>query len=218
MSKEENMKTPGVFDKEYTRRQFLKMSGKGLAGVTLSAGLLSLFGCTQKEVDEGLVDVLATPKGMLVVNRGKCVGCQRCEVNCSLANDGKAQPFISRVKMRDNLYTGEAGVTEDYRHGDGIYGLWNFGPTTCKQCKDPKCVAACPQKAISADETTGARVIDTEKCVGCGACTQACPWHMPTVDPETKKSTKCITCGACVAGCPTGALSIVDWKDIAAEM
>lgn len=216
MTKEENKQ--GFFDREYTRRQFLKMSGKGLAGVTLSASLLSLFGCTQKEVDEGLVDVLATPKGLLVVNRGKCVGCQRCEANCTLANDGKVMPFIARLKMRDNLYTGEAGVTEDYRHGDGIYGLWNFGPVTCKQCKDPKCVAACPQKAISADPNTGARVIDKDKCIGCGACTQACPWHMPTVDPETKKSTKCITCGACVAGCPTGALSIVDWTDVAKGM
>ncbi|MEG0852936.1 MAG: 4Fe-4S dicluster domain-containing protein, partial [Angelakisella sp.] len=65
---------------------------------------------------------------------------------------------------------------------------------------------------------TGARVIDEKLCVGCGACTAACPWNIPVVDPETKKSTKCITCGACVAGCPTGALSIVEWKDIAAAV
>ena len=51
-------------------------------------------------------------------------------------------------------------------------------------------------------------------CIGCGACHDACPWHMPTVNPETGKSSKCIACGACVAGCPSGALSIVDWDAV----
>ena len=46
------------------------------------------------------------------------------------------------------------------------------------------------------------------------ACVEACPWHMPTVNPETGKSSKCIACGACVAGCPSGALSIVDWNAV----
>ena len=45
-------------------------------------------------------------------------------------------------------------------------------------------------------------------------CVEACPWHMPTVNPETGKSSKCIACGACVAGCPSGALSIVDWDAV----
>lgn len=120
--------------------------------------------------------------------------------------------------MHSNLNVGETGVTDDYRHGDGIYGLWTFAPTTCHQCKDAACMNACPVKAISPDPNTGARVIDKEKCVGCGACHEACPWKLPTVDPETKKSTKCINCGACVAGCPTGALSMVEWKDLAAAM
>lgn len=70
-------------------------------------------------------------------------------------------------------------------------------------------------KAISADPVTGARVIDEDKCVGCGACVNACPWHMPRVDVEKHKSTKCISCGACVAGCPTSALRMIPWEDVA---
>ena len=69
------------------------------------------------------------------------------------------------------------------------------------------------QKAIVTNEQ-GIRVVDTDKCIGCGACHDACPWHMPTVNPETGKSSKCIACGACVAGCPSGALSIVDWDAV----
>ena len=55
---------------------------------------------------------------------------------------------------------------------------------------------------------------ELQACIGCGACHEACPWHMPTVNPETGKSSKCIACGACVAGCPSGALSIVDWDAV----
>lgn len=66
------------------------MSGKGLAGLSMTAAMLTLFGCTQEEVDEGVVETVALPEMLLVVNRAKCTGCQRCETNCTLANDGQS--------------------------------------------------------------------------------------------------------------------------------
>ena len=204
-----------LMDREYTRRQFMKLSGKGLAGVALSSTLLSLMGCTRSQAEAGLVDTIATPDFLLVANRAKCTGCQRCEVNCTLANDGDAHPYMARIRVRQNVNFGDQGPTDDYKHGDGFFGLWGFKPDTCKQCADPACVNVCPMKAISADPVTGARVIDEEKCVGCGACVNACPWHMPRVDVEKHKSTKCISCGACVAGCPTSALRMIPWEDVA---
>lgn len=204
-----------LMDREYTRRQFMKLSGKGLAGVALSSTLLSLMGCTRSQAEAGLVDTIATPDFLLVANRAKCTGCQRCEVNCTLANDGDAHPYMARIRVRQNVNFGDQGPTDDYKHGDGFFGLWGFKPDTCKQCADPACVNICPMKAISADPVTGARVIDQEKCVGCGACVNSCPWHMPRVDVEKHKSTKCISCGACVAGCPTSALRMIPWEDVA---
>lgn len=204
-----------LMDREYTRRQFMKLSGKGLAGVALSSTLLSLMGCTLSQAEAGLVDTIATPDFLLVANRAKCTGCQRCEVNCTLANDGDAHPYMARIRVRQNVNFGDQGPTDDYKHGDGFFGLWGFKPDTCKQCADPACVNVCPMKAISADPVTGARVIDEDKCVGCGACVNACPWHMPRVDVEKHKSTKCISCGACVAGCPTSALRMIPWEDVA---
>ena len=159
---------------------------------------------------------IATPTSLLVVNRAKCTGCQRCETNCTLTNDGKAQPWLARLHVRDSVVFGAAEVPADYKHGGGFLGEWDMGPETCKQCADPKCMTACPVGAIAPDPNTGASVVDTEKCVGCGACAGACPWHMPKVDPETQKSTQCITCGACAAGCPTGALSVIPWEDVVA--
>ncbi len=73
----------------------------------------------------------------------------------------------------------------------------------------------CPTHAIHPDEKTGARVVDAELCIGCGMCTQACPWNMPRVNSKTNVSTKCVSCGRCAEQCPNGAIQFVDWEDIA---
>ena len=173
-------------DKDYTRRQFLKLSGKSLAGLALSTSLLSVLGVSEQAVAEDKVRVWAFPQGLLVVNS-----------------------YISRVKVTRNLFSS--------RNGAGLYteDSWTYFPDTCRQCEKPACGEACPMGAIYADES-GIKRVDTNKCVGCGMCTEACPWHMPTVNPATQKSSKCIMCGACAEGCPSGALSIVPWDQITA--
>ena len=192
---------------EMTRRKFMKISGKSLAGLTVSASLLSLFGCTQKQIDSGDVTVWATPTGLLVVNADKCTGCQRCEINCTTVNDGAVSSYTSRIKMTRNLTNNE---------GHGTYqNDWVYFPETCRQCEDPWCGNACPEQAIYADDR-GVKIVDEDKCIGCGACVEACPWHMPTINPETKKASKCILCGACIAGCPTEALALVSWDEVTA--
>ena len=165
---------------DMTRRQFMKISGKSLAGLTLSASMLSLFGCSQKQVDAGAVATWALPQGLLVVNADLCTGCQRCEINCTLTNDGVCSSYISRVKIqrRLNLDGDGNGLLS------GTDNCFVYFPDTCRQCEDPACGNACPQKAIITNEQ-GIRVVDTDKCIGCGACVEACPWHMPTVNPET---------------------------------
>lgn len=208
----------GFLSREYTRRQFMKLSAKGLTGVALSSSLLSLMGVTRTQAESGQVEVLATPEYLLVANRAKCTGCQRCELNCTLARDGNARPYMARVHMRDYVNFGKEGPTDDFTHGDGFFGEWGVAPETCKQCGDPACMNACPMGAIVISERNNARVVDTDKCVGCGLCRSACPWDMPRIDPQTRKSSKCVNCGACVRGCPTSALTMIDWEDVAAAM
>lgn len=199
-----------VINTEVTRRKFMKISGKSMAGLAVSASLLSLFGCTQEQVDSGEVVLWTTPGGLLIVNQAKCTGCQRCEINCTLVNDGYASSYISRVKVTRNLM-----INDD---GHGAYlDDWVYFPDTCRQCEDPWCGNACPVQAIHSD-ARGVKLVDESKCIGCGACVKACPWNMPTLNPETKKSSKCIMCGACVGGCVTGALSIVPWDAVTAAI
>ena len=151
---------------DMTRRQFMKISGKSLAGLTLSASMLSLFGCSQKQVDSGAVATWALPQGLLVVNADLCTGCQRCEINCTLTNDGVCSSYISRVKIQRRLNLDGAG------NGllSGNDNCWVYFPDTCRQCEDPACGNACPQKAITTN-AQGIRVVDTDKCIGCGPAT-----------------------------------------------
>lgn len=196
-----------VLNKEMTRRKFMKISGKSLVGLTVSASLLSLFGCTQEQVDNGDVILWTMPTGLLVVNEAKCTGCQRCEINCTIVNDKCVSSHLSRVKLTRNLMNND---------GHGTYqDDWVYFPDTCRQCEDPWCGNACPEEAIYADDR-GVKIVDESKCIGCGACVKACPWHMPTINPETQKASKCILCGACIEGCITGALSMVPWDEVTA--
>lgn len=207
MSEKKETVIDKTLKEEMTRRKFMKISGKSIAGLTVSASLLSLFGCTQEQVDNGDVSLWSTPEGLLVVNQAKCTGCQRCEINCTTVNDGVVASHISRVKITRNLFD---------HNGHGTYqDDWTYYPDTCRQCEDPPCGNACPEKAIYSNDK-GVKLVDEEKCIGCGECVKACPWNMPTVNPETKKASKCILCGACVDGCITGALSVVSWDEVTA--
>jgi len=206
-------------EKVRSRREFLKISGKGIAGITVTASVLNLVGCTQADptvIPDG-VAAFVLPKGLLISEPNKCTGCQRCEMVCTVTNDGKIHPSISRVKIARNFNYGKE-LTDNYRNENGYFGNFLMTPETCHQCEDAKCATACPAKAINQSEATGAWTVDNSLCIGCGACTTACPWNMPTIDAETGKSTKCILCGACADNCITGALKIIPWEKLEAML
>lgn len=54
-----------LLDIGLTRLEFLRISGKGLAGLTIAPALLSLLGCKQEDIDSGTVGLINTPKGVL---------------------------------------------------------------------------------------------------------------------------------------------------------
>lgn len=94
----------------------------------------------------------------------------------------------------------------------------------CRGCVARPCYTNCPKDAISYDKD-GKAHIDHNKCISCGKCHQACPYHaiiyMPVpceeacpvkaiskdeygvehIDPD-----KCIYCGKCLNACPFGAI------------
>lgn len=93
----------------------------------------------------------------------------------------------------------------------------------CRGCFARPCVYNCPKKAI--EVVDGHSVIDQEKCIKCGKCITACPYHAivkTTVPCEEacpvgaiRKNAhgvaeidfeKCIFCGKCFNACPFSAV------------
>ena len=99
-----------LLDIGLTRLEFLRISGKGLAGLTIAPALLSLLGCKQEDIDSGTVGLINTPKGVLVTQRARCTGCHRCEISCTNFNDGSVGTFFSRIKIHRNYFFGDNGV------------------------------------------------------------------------------------------------------------
>lgn len=52
-----------LLDIGLTRLEFLRISGKGLTGLTIAPALLSLLGCKQEDIDSGTVVDKYTQRG-----------------------------------------------------------------------------------------------------------------------------------------------------------
>jgi len=134
----------------------------------------------------------------LDIDPNRCTGCRICEVFCSFKHEAAIYPFKSRIKV---VQGDETAL---------------FIPTTCRQCEDPKCVAACPTGALSRDPDTGAILVDEDACTGCEACIEACPFGAMALDTERGVAYTCDLCAGdpeCARLCPTGAIQVVSERD-----
>ncbi len=193
-----------------TRRQTLIWGGASIIG-------LSALGTSLARGTESPLIIMGQARGMIVADPVLCVGCGRCELACTEFNDGKAAPYLARIKIDRNMHFGPRGVA-GWRNGNGNMGDGLIVQDLCRQCPHPvPCANICPEHAIVVSEPTGARVVDPERCTGCRICLQACPWEMISYDPESRKAVKCHLCAGkpeCVEACPAGALSYVAWQDL----
>ncbi|MCI6229009.1 MAG: 4Fe-4S dicluster domain-containing protein [Candidatus Faecousia sp.] len=93
----------------------------------------------------------------------------------------------------------------------------------CQNCLAASCQQVCPKGAISF--VNGRSFIDKSKCIKCGKCAKACPYHaiihlerpcqascgMDAIgcDEHGKAvihQDKCVACGQCLVSCPFGAI------------
>ena len=206
-------KVTEVIRKLVTRRQFLKGTGAVGLGVT-TFYLVGFTSSGSAAQDEPRQIFVANALGMIIAEPSRCVGCRRCELACTEFNDGKSQPAISRIKVGRNYNLGPLGAQKGLLRGNGTWGNHRIIQDTCRQCPHPvPCQLSCPHGAIEVIAPLNARVVNVDKCVGCGICTQACPWDMMSLDKTAKKATKCNLCKECVNACPAGALQYVAWSD-----
>jgi protein NrfC len=135
---------------------------------------------------------------------------------CSLIHEGVESLSLSRIQVMQDSF---APYPEDL----------TIEP--CRQCVEPACVEVCPVDALEPDANFGnVRIVDKEKCIGCGLCYDACPFtpSRAFLAPDAAydgeaKSRKCDLCAnapyhwdeagggpdgkqACVSVCPVGAI------------
>jgi len=142
---------------------------------------------------------------VLVIDFDKCTGCRACEIACSLANCGEANPEKSRIRI--------VKVNEIAK----IIPV----PVVCMHCENPPCETVCPMSAIFTDPSTKSRRINEEKCIGCSACVYACPFGAIVVDRSTGYAFTCNLCNSdpvCVKFCPTEALRYINSDEVSMRL
>ncbi|MBL8889347.1 MAG: cyclic nucleotide-binding domain-containing protein [Planctomycetaceae bacterium] len=104
----------------------------------------------------------------------------------------------------------------------------------CMHCTDPVCLIGCPTGAIGREHSTGVVQINDNTCIGCGTCSQSCPYEnirmVEIFDNQFRqqvderqlpilKATKCDLCvdyasgPACQNACPHDALIRINMRE-----
>lgn len=176
----------------------------------------------------------------MIIDIDKCVGCMACTIACKAEWEVPVEFGRNWVKRLGPVKTPE--------------GLaYTFYPGLCNHCDEPPCVEECPSykaektfKDIKTGKTKTMKVgatwkdpfngtvqIDKERCLGCGACADVCPYQARYVNKELApgkergKADKCTYCmprvesglqPACVQTCLAGARIFGDRDDPASEV
>ncbi len=122
-----------------------------------------------------------------------CSGCRICELACSLEHFGVNNPKKSAVRV---LVT----------YPQPVMRL----PIICSQCKVPVCADACPTGALK--RTNGVVQLDSDGCIACMKCVEACPFGAIYSHEDLDHPIKCNLCNGepkCVEACPKGAIRMI---------
>ena len=212
---------------ETSRREFLKTA------TTLTLGAMSLTLLPGAMAGDESSSAAASPGGShpqakkpmygFLIDTTKCTGAGKCLTACRVENgvpDGQARTWVERyVHFKDGRVEvdlvpeiGYAASGEPQPDAEDVLRAY-FVPKLCNQCVDAPCNQVCPVHA-SIKSPEGIELVDTERCIGCGYCVQACPYGIRYMNHETNVADKCNWCyhrvmrneqPACVEACPTGA-------------
>ena len=173
----------------------------------------------------------------MVIDLDKCLGCHTCSVAC------KAQWQLPDNSKRSWLKRFGPAKTSQ-----GI--AYTFYSGRCNHCDKPQCITVCPVPPISRtfvdeeldrietiqaaatwkDPLDGTVQVDKKRCIGCGACVEACPYgarYLTEGSQKKKVADKCTFCvellntaeePACVKNCLADAITFGDLSDSASEV
>ena len=147
-----------------------------------------------------------------LIDNSRCIGCHACSTACKSEN--QVPLGVSRTWVK---YVETGRYPDVTRH---------FQVTRCNHCANPPCVRICPTAAMHQRED-GIVQFESDACIGCKACMQACPYDSIYIDPDTNTAAKCHFCAhrtdvglepSCVVVCPEHAIIAGDLDDPDSEI
>jgi Fe-S-cluster-containing dehydrogenase component/formate-dependent nitrite reductase membrane component NrfD len=153
------------------------------------------------------VEVVPIVSYGFVIDNRRCIGCHACTVACKAEHDDPIGVNKTWVK-----YVEKGEFPDTNRH---------FSVMRCNHCDDSPCTDVCPVTALWERED-GIVDFDPDRCIGCKACMQGCPYDALYIDPETSTAAKCNYCShrvdrgrepACVTVCPEDAIVAGDMEN-----
>lgn len=116
----------------------------------------------------------------MVIDLQKCTGCGACAIACKTENN---------TGLRKN---GQTHNWADYIHetsGTFPNTKYKVMPVLCNHCTDAPCVEACPVEPKAMFKTAeGITMHNVDRCIGCRACQEACPYSMEAVEKDGEYS------------------------------
>ena len=104
----------------------------------------------------------------MVIDLQKCVGCGACALACKTENNTAGRSF------------GQAHNWADFQYEtSGKFPKVKYAarPVLCNHCSNAPCVKACPVTPKAMFKTKeGITMHNNERCIGCRACQEACPY------------------------------------------
>lgn len=177
-----------------TRREIL--GGVAVVGAAVAASGALCASQALASPEEGVEPVREGVQYGFLVKTDNCIDCKKCVEACK-SHNGTAG---GEARRKVTPYTSS-------------YGKKIYISTGCMHCEDPACMSVCPAGAIS-KRGDGIVVVDSDRCIGCKYCYQACPFSVPHYDEEgMDKCDCCLGAGIeagdqpyCAQACLFGAL------------
>ncbi|MGV1098392.1 4Fe-4S dicluster domain-containing protein [Thiovibrio sp. JS02] len=116
----------------------------------------------------------------MIIDLQKCVGCGACALACKTENN---------TALRGN---GQTHNWADFLHettGKFPKTTYKTMPVLCNHCANAPCVKACPVEPKAMYKTPeGITMHNDERCIGCRACQEACPYSRMEVKKDGEYS------------------------------